>query len=168
MTADPRISLLRAEIAKTRAVLERIDAFYRQQAPALGPLDARTTAQAIVLADVLVSFYTCLETVFLRVSQHFENTLDPEKWHRELLGRMTLELPGIRERVLSQAAYQLLGEFLRFRHFKRYYFDFQYDWDRLEFLRARYERLQPLIAADLDRFDAFLARLGDATGPAPA
>ena len=159
MTADPRIILLLAEIEKGRSVLARIDAFYRKQAAGLGPVSSRTTEQAIVIADVLVSSYTCLETLFLRVSQHFENHLDREKWHRELLHRMTLEVPGIRERVLSESTGDALGELLRFRHFKRYYFDFQYDWERIEFVRQKYERLQPLLAADLDRFVAFVKNL---------
>ena len=159
MSANARIALLLAEIGKGREVLARIDAFYCGQAARLGAVDGRTTEQAIVLADILVSAYTCLETVFLRISQHFENQLDREKWHRELLERMTLEVPGVREPVISPEVAGMLGELLRFRHFKRYYFDFQYDWDRLEFLRLKYERVQPRLAAELDRFVAFLRSL---------
>jgi hypothetical protein len=159
MPADSRIALLLAEMEKTQSVLARIDAFYREQRRRLDEDAARTTEQAIVLADVLVSYYTCLETLFLRVSQYFENRLDREKWHRELLERMTLEIPGVRERMLSIETGDLLAELLRFRHFKRYYFELHYDWDRLEFVRKKYDQARPLLAADLARFESFLRRL---------
>ena len=31
------------------------------------------------------NYCTCLETIFLRISQHFENRLDPARWHNDLL-----------------------------------------------------------------------------------
>jgi len=40
--------------------------------------------------------------------------------------------------------------------FKRYYVEFEYDWDRIDYLQRKYEQLQPLIARDFDRFTAFL------------
>ncbi|MBX3746977.1 MAG: hypothetical protein KF833_16840 [Verrucomicrobiae bacterium] len=161
MSAEPRIALLLAEIDQGRSVMERIAAFYREQAARWGTIESRTTEQAIVLADVLVTFYTCLETVFVRISQHFENSLAREKWHRELLDRMSLEVPGIRARAIGPATRELLDELLRFRHFKRYYFEFHYDWDRLEFVRRKFEQALPLLSADLDRFAAFLRELSN-------
>ena len=69
---------------------------------------------------------------------------------------MHLEIPGIRKAVLSRQSYQLLDELRRFRHFKRYYYDFDYDWSRLDYLQGVYQRLLPLIEADLNSFVCFL------------
>ena len=53
-------------------------------------------------------------------------------------GQMTLTIPEVRPRVISDATFAALSELRRFRHFKRYYFSFDYDWDRLELVRSKY------------------------------
>jgi hypothetical protein len=138
MTATDPIRVLISEIDRGLAVLSRIEGFYQDYIEPLHPLQSRQTDQVIVLADILVSYYTCLETLCPRISQFFENSLADEKWHRDLLRKMSLEIPGIRERVLSDATAQLLEEIMKFRHFKRYYFEFNCDWDRLEYLVKRF------------------------------
>ena len=40
--------------------------------------------------------------------------------------------------MISDATCAALSELRRFRHFKRYYFSFDYDWDRLELVRSKY------------------------------
>jgi hypothetical protein len=159
MTASNRALVLIAEVEKSLAVLQRIDEFYRGFCRSDPGADPRSTERAIVIADVLSSYYTCCETVFLRISQFFENSLSDDKWHQDLLRKMTLDLPGVRERVVADPTAALLGELLKFRHFKRYYFEFNYDWDRLEFLQKKYEQLQPLLRSDFSRFLLFLRGL---------
>jgi hypothetical protein len=156
------VVVLLSEIEKGLAVLQRIDDFYRRFLDKHKGDQLHSTENAVVIADTLANYYTCLETVLLRISQYFENTLAREKWHQDLLDKMTLELQGVRERVISEPTARLLGELLRFRHFKRYYFEFDYDWDRLEYIQKKYEQLQPLLKADLALFVAFLRRLAAA------
>ena len=103
--------------------------------------------------------YTALETSFLRISQFFENSLIASHWHTDLLDKMRIHIPGIRERVLSDEAHALLLELLTFRHFRRYYFDVELDWQKLDFLLGVYDRALPLAYRDLDRFKDLLARL---------
>lgn len=70
----------------------------------------RSVENAIIISDVMVSFYTCLETAFLRISQFFENALDDARWHEQLLRAMTWTVPGVRERVISDATCAALSE----------------------------------------------------------
>ena len=49
-----------------------------------------------------------------------------------------------------------LFELLKFRHFKRYYFDLEYDWDRLDFLVIMLSKAHPIARRDLSRFVSFL------------
>ena len=81
------------------------------------------------------------------------------RWHSDLLERMTLEIEGLRPRVLSDAAYRDLVELMRFRHFKRYYFGTAYDWQRLDELLERVKRVDECFTADLAGFIDFLRRL---------
>ena len=159
MNVSESIAVLRGHLAQTREVLADIDTYYRgfreRELPALG----RGRTGAIVVAEVLDDTYTALETLFLRVSQFFENRLSRDRWHSDLLEKMTLEVPGIRQRLIARQTYRHLAELMRFRHFKRHYVEQQYDWDRIDFLAQTYEKAKPLIARDLDEFDRFLIQL---------
>ena len=155
MSAEDKIQTLLGEFDRTRILLLRIEEFYDERFPA----KEKTPEAAIILSEILGNYYTCMETLFLRVSQTFENHLNRESWHRELLSKMVLEIPGERAALLSEISYQASGELLRFRHFKRYYLEFDYDWDRLELVEKKFAILRPSLKADFDRFAQFLKQL---------
>ena len=54
---------------------------------------------------------------------------------------MSLEIEGVRIAVISNETHSILLEFIKFRHFKRYYLEFDYDWDKLEYLEKNIFRL---------------------------
>ena len=160
MAPANRIAALAAELDAALPVLDRINRFYdqfhdRQDAT------RQSTENAIIVSDVFVSFYTCLETAFLRISQLFENTLDGSRWHEQLLRAMTRTIPSVRERVISDTSYAALSELRRFRHFKRYYFEFNYDWDRLELVRSKYLACRTPVRAELATYSAYLQQLAE-------
>lgn len=76
---------------------------------------------------------------------------------------MTLSVADTREPVIEDDTFRVLDELLRFRHFRRYYFEFEYDWDRLDFLDKKYLEVQDLIKRDFRRFKDFLSALGNQT-----
>ncbi len=156
MTENPQITVLQEEIRKTRAILDQQDDFYRSFLEGDYKRLGKSQTSAIIVAEVLTDVYTCLETLFLRISQYFENNLTSSRWHADLLQKMTLRLEGIREPVISDETYYLLNELLKFRHFRRYYFEFEYDWDKLDFLLKKYEQLRERISGELQAFDDFL------------
>jgi hypothetical protein len=94
--------------------MTRLHAFLDDVVPHTG----RTDYAASHVAQLLESSYTALETLFMRVSQAFENSLDQRTWHTDLLDRMVIPVPAMRERVLSEKSRTMLLELLRFRHFK--------------------------------------------------
>lgn len=156
------IAILQGEIEKTERILDRQDALYRHFLDTDFVSLGKSRTSAIVVAEVLTNFYTCSETLFLRISQFFENELRPAKWHADLLRKMTIEVKGVRAPVLSDSTYAAMDEVRRFRHFHRYYFEMEYDWDKLEFLQKKYESLRTLLRTDLQQFGRFLAELRDA------
>lgn len=115
-------------------------------------LASKSTPEAMATAQFFANYYTCAETIFFRISQHFENNLPKEKWHSALLEAMRLEIQGIRPRVLSDSTLRDLDEFRRFRHFTRYYFDVDYDWRRLTFLFDVFESLREPLRSELSVF----------------
>lgn len=164
MSSEAQVRTLISEIEKACSVLGRITAFYEQYVVQTENVRAQTPEQAIVLAEVFANYYTCLETLFLRISQFFENNLARDKWHQDLLHKMTLRIEGLREPVLTDATEANLRELLKFRHFKRYYFEFAYDWDRLQFIRKKFDQARPPVLAELEQFQQFLRGMLDPEG----
>jgi hypothetical protein len=123
------------------------------------PLLGRTGNAAVLVAGLIDNYYTCLETAFQKISQHFENHLEQARWHADLLSKMTLRIEGLRIPAVSEDNYGALLELQKFRHFRRYYFELEYDWDRLEFLLKKLESAHPRAVSDLERFVGFLRSL---------
>lgn len=150
---------LAARLEKTLALLERIgreyDRFLAEDFPLLG----RKNSAAMVVAELMVDYYTCLETCFLRISQFFENRLSKDRWHADLLEKMTLRIENVRDAVLRDETAAALGEILKFRHFRRYYFEMEYDWDKLDYLQKVFARIRQSVPKELAAFQEFLRRL---------
>ena len=119
----------------------------------------RTNNAALIVSGLIENYYTCLETIFVRVSQFFENSLGPERWHAGLLDRMTLEIEGVRIVAVSLDNHGRLLELLKFRHFRRYYFELECDWDRLDFLLKKLNEAHPKVKIDLEKFVEFLKQI---------
>ena len=149
-------------VAQIRAHRRRLEAVYRSMESALDGEIAqlgKTPISALIVAGLLENYYTCLETIHLRISQSFENKLEAPRWHNDLLQKMTLEIEGVRTAAVSEEAYSPLFELLKFRHFKRYYFELEYDWDRLDYLVTKLRQVHPLVTRDLERFVRFACAL---------
>ncbi len=149
---------LRELVALIRAHHRRLEAVYRSTESALEDEIAqlgKTPVSALIVAGLLENYYTCLETIYLRISQSFENDLDPARWRNDLLQKMTLQIEGVRAAAVSEETLSPLFELLKFRHFKRYYFELEYDWDRLDFLVTKLRQVHPLVKRDLERFVRF-------------
>ena len=99
---------MRDLVALIEAHQRRLEAVYRSVESALDHEIAqlgRTPMSALIVAGLLENYYTCLETILLRISQSFENKLDPARWHNDLLQKMTLEIEGIRAAAVSEEAF---------------------------------------------------------------
>lgn len=158
MNAHENISALRGEIRRFLAVLGRIeDHFVSFQKNRLG--SSPGTDEAMIIAQVLSNYYTCVETLFLRISQFFENSLDSQHWHQSLLDKMLIEVPDYRPAVISESTCRILLELLKFRHFTRYYFELDYDWDKLRYLIKKLNDIRDPLTAEIRAFDEFLSKL---------
>lgn len=96
MNIRARVGALIGEIAAGLQALEKIERFlvdYEARTIAKGRTDLE---QALALTQAFRHYYTCLETIFLRISQFFENDLPSHRWHQALLERMAMEVPEIR------------------------------------------------------------------------
>ena len=156
--ADAVVELL-ARIDRTQRLLRRIVDEYQAFLEGDFELLGRKNTSAIVIAEMMVDYYTCAETVFLRTSQFFGNHLEDDRWHADLLDRMTLHLEGVRDPVISEETAGWLRELMKFRHFRRYYFELEYDWDKLDYLQTVFNKVGERLPGDLQGFASFLQQL---------
>jgi hypothetical protein len=159
MRTPETILLLTYELRQSREVLdrleERFDTYLAQRVDSCEP----GFEQSLAVTQMLTNYYTALETIFLRISQFFENALPSHQWHQALLDKMTLAVEPLRPAVLSPETRLELLELLRFRHFSRYFFELENDWDKLHLLILKYRKAKPLLQRDLAAFLGYLDRL---------
>lgn len=147
-----QIQILKADIA---ADLEAIAEIYRALARCGTDLSAES--QRIMVAYYLHNLYCAFESVFQRIAEVFGNHIsDRAGWHADLLRRMTLDIEGLRPRLLSVSAYDALDELRRFRHVFRSAYRLHLDADRLALVYRKAQALERVYQADIDRFLAFL------------
>ena len=148
-----------SEINKTLFLLEKNRTLYENFEQKELPMLGKGTSSAMIISQIVTDFYTGIETLFHRISQFFGNSIDKSSWHKDLLKNMTLEIEDKRAVVISDATASALDELLRFRHFRRYYFDTEYDWERIEFITKKYLQSVEGVKKDLDNFIKFLEKL---------
>lgn len=153
------IKSLISTIQKHMQVMQRLESYYSDYTEKNLKGKVGDHEDAVIISDTISKYYTCLETVFLRISKFFENDISAARWHRDLLDRMTLSISGVRPAVIGETNKRDLQELLRYRHFSRYYFDMDYDWDRLSLVQKKFTTAADLTKDDLNRFIDFLKNL---------
>ena len=120
------LEVLRQELAADARVLQDAARLARAR------LGDDTAAGMEACGYQLSRYYNVLERMFERVGEAFENQFERRgDFHERLLIRMSLDLPGIRPRLLEPADLQRVRELKGFRHLFRHAYDLQLRPDRL-------------------------------------
>jgi hypothetical protein len=149
-----------AELTKDREVLdalreENLRAWRRIREGANDSLDFAA------LAYTLHNIYCLLENYFLRVAKFFENALDPDTWHRDLVRRMALEIRGVRPALLDDSLAARIDELRAFRHVFRNMYQTSLDPERVRALQERLPELMKGFAGAHGRFLEQLRTIAD-------
>ena len=104
------------------------------------------------MAYQIHNLYSAFEQLFETVVRFFENRLEEERYHVDLLRRMRLEIDDIRPALVSGEAFELLDELRRFRHFFRHAYTAELNPQILEDLLVKAERLRQIHRRDVDNF----------------
>ena len=109
------------------------------------------------LAYQLHNLYSSYEDLFKEVAITFENNMDRNSgYHKNLLLRMKIAIPGIRPGILSDKSHIILGELMGFRHVFRHAYDYNLSSDKLKNLREKVLLHYPGIKDDIQKFKEFL------------
>lgn len=148
---DARIAVLKAEVdsrmREIETIYERIEERRARYSETAEGIDS--------MAYQIHNLYSAFEQQFETVAGFFENRLEEQRYHVDLLRRMRLEIDGIRPALVSDEAFVLLDELRRFRRFFRHAYTTDLNPDNLVDLLSKAERLKPVhlreVAGFLDR-----------------
>ncbi len=133
------VTLLKADILDELNNLKKLDAEFvaikkllNHRKEDIGFFDKAATGY------FLHNFYNGCENIFGMIARFFENDLGPQSWHRDLLKRMKLDIPGYRPRLIDDETFDTLNEFRAFRHVFRHCYSFHLDWEREKIIAMKY------------------------------
>jgi len=101
---------------------------------------------------ILHNFYNGCENIFRSIAKFFENDLGPQSWHKDLLKRMKIKIPGFRPAVIDEDLYLLLDDFRSFRHKFRHTYAFELDWEREQLVAKKLPKTAKLFKDQIKRF----------------
>ena len=145
---DARIAVLKAEVDSRMREIETIYERIEERRARFSE-----TAEGIdSMAYQIHNLYSAFEQLFETVVHFFENRIEEQRYHVDLLRRMRLEIEGIRPVLVSDEAYILLDELRRFRHFFRHAYTADLKPENLVDLLSKAERLRPVHRRDVAEF----------------
>jgi uncharacterized protein YutE (UPF0331/DUF86 family) len=117
-----------------------------------------------VFALKLQQLYTAIEDLFKQIAKVFENEIeDVSTFHKELLMRMSLDVPQIRIAVIGETSFRFLDKLRGFRHFIRHGYDYELDLEELVLLKKKLNKNFASVIADIEHFNQFIASLSKPT-----
>jgi hypothetical protein len=108
-------------------------------------------------AYLLHNLYSAYEEIFKEISYTFENNIEGRlNFHKNLLIRLKMDIPGIRPRLLSESGYSVLGELMGFRHVFRHAYNYDLAPDKLMNIRQKVLESKTSLNQDIEEFKKFL------------
>ena len=103
--------------------------------------------------SMLHDFYNSCERIFKKIAIEMNGGYeDTEKWHKNLLYKMTIPIEGLRPSVISQELAADLDEFLAFRHLFRNIYGFELKGDRIDYLAEKFEQVSGKFEEEIRAF----------------
>ena len=121
------LSELEADIAVLEDLLDK-NRLLTRKIEAIEPDEFDWAALGFTIHNI----YNLIENYFLRIAKFFENNITKDAWHRNLIDRMALDIPGFRPALLEKGDLAVFHELRSFRHVFRNIYQGQLNEERLE------------------------------------
>ena len=143
------LSEWRELINRVNEELEQLDAELSGVKPLFGKLANRDPDEIEMRAAALSvhAFYNGIENVFTLIAKHYDQQVPSGlRWHRQLLDRMSERIDR-RPAIIEKSEYDILAEYLSFRHLVRHSYPGSLSWYRFsEVARNLYSAHQCRVA----------------------
>ena len=145
-----RIAILIGYMNDQRSTISKIS----DKLQSLQPLDEHKMVHS---AYLLHNLYSAYEDLFKEIALCFENNIERSAgFHKNILIRMKISIPGIRPVVLSEMSYNLLSELLGFRHVFRHAYNYSLEPEKLQELQSKVMNGLDVINGDISLFENYL------------
>lgn len=115
-------------------------------------LRAPDLVEMTALASVLHSFYNGLESVFVLISKKIDGHIPSgQKWHVEILNQMSVKT-DTRKEIISIEVFEILKEYLLFRHFVRHSYKWRLNWEEFKHITLNAEDNWLKVKEQLNQF----------------
>ncbi len=145
---EGRMTLFRAELSDQWREIGRLHGIVRERLGNFKESQEKVDSMGYKLHNL----YCVYEELFQIVARYFENQVEPQRYHADLLRRMKLNIPGVRPALISEGTYALLDELRRFRHFFRHAYGVDLDPERVEGVAKKAVELEKRFGEDLNNF----------------
>jgi len=147
------IALLKADIRDELEKLYKLEKEFQGVLEKLGMDEHQVPAyDRGAIGYILHSFYNGCENIFRSIARFFENDVEPQTWHRNLLKRMKYEVEGYRPRAIDDNLFQLLDDFRGFRHKFRHSYSYELDWEKERLVAAKLPATFKLLHQQITEF----------------
>ena len=147
------IELLKADILDEFKKLDFIDQEFQKVISKLKQTEAEISYyDRGAIGYLLHNFYNGCENIFKSIARFFENDIDAQSWHRNLLKRMNLEISGFRPKVIDEQLYRILDDFRGFRHKFRHSYAFELDWEKEKAVALKLPQAHGMLKSQLNEF----------------
>ncbi len=123
-------------------------------------LDLNIYENRYVYALKSQQIYTAIEDIFKVIIKTFENNIDDySKYHVEILKVLSVDIPNIRPRLLSEESLKILDKLRSFRHFIRHAYNTELDLEEMILLQKKCKASFGFVIEDFKTFINFVKGL---------
>ena len=128
---DDIIEIILFQISEIDKLFEEYDSFFQNM-----NYDDPSLIDKTVIGSILHSFYNGIENIFETISKNIDNFVPSgNKTHKEILNNIYVGNEK-RTAIIDKETYNLLMDYLGFRHFYRHSYSFHLNWEKLKPLVA--------------------------------
>ena len=134
--------------------ISQIDRLISNYKPLLDLCNLKTPNYIEISAAAMLShsFYNGIENILILIFKSYDEELpNGNKWHIELLDKAFISNKD-RPQIFKSELQELLEEYLKFRHFIRHAYGFQFEWSMMEDLIKRIDNVWMSVREDINRF----------------
>jgi hypothetical protein len=110
----------------------------------------------------LQSYYTGLERILRKIATKIDGAIpEGERWHKDLLDQVAVEIPQVRPAVISKSLRDELIDYLAFRHVIRNVYPFDINTQKVEELLDKLPAVHQHLTNEIEVFREFLGQTGN-------
>ena len=121
------IEMISFQISEIEKLFEEYDSFFQNM-----NYDDPSVIDKTVIGSIMHSFYNGIENIFEIIAKNIDNFVPSgNKTHKELLNNIHMDNEK-RSAIIDKETYDLLMDYLGFRHFYRHSYSFHLNWEKLK------------------------------------